>query len=141
MSGSFNRVILIGNLGRDPEIRSLSDGNRVANLTIATSENWKDKQTGERKEKTEWNRVSIFNDRLVDIAERYLHKGDKVCLEGTLQTRKWTDKDGQEKYTTEVVLTRFKGELVLLGSKGSEAASDRAGSSAATDAEAEEIPF
>jgi len=114
MAGSVNKVILIGNLGKDPEIRTLNSGERVANLTIATSENWKDKATGERKEKTEWHRVVIFNDNISSIAERYLKKGSKVYLEGSLQTRKWTDASGVEKYSTEVVLQRFNGNLTLL---------------------------
>ena len=114
MAGSVNKVILIGNLGADPEIRSLNSGDRVANLRIATSETWRDKATGERKEKTEWHRVVIFNDRLGEVAERYLKKGSKVYIEGALQTRKWTDQSGQEKYTTEVVLQQFRGELTML---------------------------
>jgi single-strand DNA-binding protein len=118
MAGSVNKVILIGNLGRDPEIRSTQDGTKVANLSIATSENWRDKNSGERREKTEWHRVVIFNERLVDVAERFLKKGSKVYLEGQLQTRKWTDQSGAEKYTTEVVLQRFRGELTMLDGKG-----------------------
>ena len=118
MAGSVNKVILIGNLGKDPEIRSLSSGDRVANLTVATSENWRDKQSGERKEKTEWHRVVIFNDNLVKVAENYLKKGSKVYLEGTLQTRKWTDNSGVEKYSTEVVLAKFRGELTMLDGRG-----------------------
>jgi single-strand DNA-binding protein len=118
MAGSVNKVILIGNLGKDPEIRTLNSGERVANLTIATSENWKDKATGERKEKTEWHRVVIFNDNISSIAERYLKKGSKVYLEGSLQTRKWTDASGVEKYSTEVVLQRFNGSLTLLDGRG-----------------------
>jgi single-strand DNA-binding protein len=114
MAGSVNKVILIGNLGRDPEIRSTNDGTRVANLSVATSESWRDKTSGERKERTEWHRVVVFNDRLVDIIEKYLKKGSKVYLEGALQTRKWTDQSGQEKYTTEVVLQRYRGELTML---------------------------
>lgn len=117
MAGSVNRVYLIGNLGRDPEIRSLQDGTRVANLTIATSEHWTDKSSGERKERTEWHRVVIFNDRLADVAEKYLNKGAKVYVEGQLQTRKWTDQQGQERYTTEIVLQRFRGDLTMLDSK------------------------
>ncbi len=117
MSGSVNKVILVGNLGRDPEIRSLQDGNRVANLSVATSETWRDRQSGERRERTEWHRVVIFNDRLADVAEKYLRKGSKVYLEGQLQTRKWTGQDGQERYTTEVVLQRFRGELTMLDSR------------------------
>lgn len=118
MAGSVNKVILIGNLGRDPEIRTTQDGTRVANLSIATSESWRDKGSGERREKTEWHRVVIFNDRLVDVAERYLKKGATVYIEGQLQTRKWTDQSGAEKYTTEVVLQKFRGELTMLGGRG-----------------------
>jgi single-strand DNA-binding protein len=114
MAGSVNKVILIGNLGRDPEIRSTNDGTRVANLSVATSDSWRDKTTGERKERTEWHRVVVFNDRLVEIIEKYLKKGSKVYLEGALQTRKWTDQSGQEKYTTEVVLQKYRGELTML---------------------------
>jgi single-strand DNA-binding protein len=119
MAGSVNKVILVGNLGRDPEIRSTQDGMRIANLTVATSESWRDRVSGERKERTEWHRVVIFNERLADIAEKYLRKGSKVYLEGALQTRKWTDNAGQERYTTEVVLQRFRGELTMLdGARG-----------------------
>jgi single-strand DNA-binding protein len=114
MAGSVNKVILVGNLGRDPEIRSTQDGMRIANLNLATSESWRDKMSGERKEKTEWHRVVIFNERLTELAEKYLRKGSKVYVEGALQTRKWTDNAGVEKYSTEVVLTRFKGELTML---------------------------
>ena len=114
MAGSVNKVILVGNLGRDPEIRTMQNGNRVANLSVATSETWRDKASGERKERTEWHRVVIFNDRLVDVAEKYLKKGAKLYLEGQLQTRKWTDQSGQEKYTTEVVLQQFRGDLTML---------------------------
>lgn len=121
MAGSVNKVILVGNLGRDPEVRSTQDGRKIVNLRVATSENWKDKGSGERREKTEWHRVVIFNDRLADVAERYLRKGSKVYLEGQLQTRKWTDHGGQEKYSTEVVLQQFRGELTLLdGRSGGE---------------------
>jgi single-strand DNA-binding protein len=114
MAGSVNKVILIGNLGKDPEVRSTQSGGKVVNLSVATSENWKDKASGERKEKTEWHRVVIFNERLGEVAERYLKKGAKVYVEGQLQTRKWTDKDGAEKYSTEVVLSQFRGELTML---------------------------
>ena len=117
MAGSVNKVILIGNLGRDPEVRSMQNGGKVANLSIATSENWKDKNTGERKEKTEWHRVVIFGS-LADIAERYLKKGSKVYVCGQLQTRKWTDQSGIEKYTTEVVLQGYGGELTMLDGRG-----------------------
>jgi single-strand DNA-binding protein len=118
MAGSVNKVILVGNLGRDPEIRSTQDGTRVANLSVATSESWRDKNSGERRERTEWHRVVIFNDRLVEVAERYLKKGSKIYIEGALQTRKWTDQSGQEKYTTEVVLQKFRGELTMLDGRG-----------------------
>jgi single-strand DNA-binding protein len=118
MAGSVNKVILVGNLGRDPEVRRLNSGEPVVNLRIATSENWKDKVTGERKEKTEWHSVVIFNENLGRVAEQYLKKGSKVYVEGQLQTRKWTDQSGQEKYTTEVVLQRFRGELTILDSRG-----------------------
>ncbi|TXH33713.1 MAG: single-stranded DNA-binding protein [Rhodospirillaceae bacterium] len=118
MAGSVNKVILIGNLGRDPEIRTTQDGTRVANLSIATSETWRDKGSGERREKTEWHRVVVFNDRIVDVAERYLKKGATVYIEGQLQTRKWTDQSGVEKYTTEVVLQKYRGELTMLGGRG-----------------------
>ena len=114
MAGSVNKVILVGNLGRDPESRSLNDGSPVVNLSVATSENWKDKQTGERREKTEWHRVVIFNENLAKVAQNYLRKGSKVYIEGQLQTRKWTDQSGQEKYTTEIVLQRYRGELTML---------------------------
>ncbi len=114
MAGSVNKVILVGNLGRDPEIRTTQGGTRIANLSVATSETWRDRASGERKERTEWHRVVIFNDRLVDVVERYLKKGSKVYLEGALQTRKWTDNSGQERYTTEVVLQNFRGELTML---------------------------
>lgn len=157
MAGSVNKVILIGNLGRDPEIRSTNDGTRVANLSVATSDSWRDKTTGERKERTEWHRVVVFNDRLVDIIEKYLKKGSKVYLEGALQTRKWTDQSGQEKYTTEVVLQKYRGELTMLdgarsGGGGESFASDepstastaasrgRAKTPAAGDLD-DEIPF
>ena len=118
MAGSVNKVILVGNLGRDPEVRSTQDGTKVANLSVATSENWRDKNSGERRERTEWHRVVIFNERLADVAEKYLKKGSKVYLEGQLQTRKWTDQSGTEKYTTEVVLQRFRGELTMLDGRG-----------------------
>lgn len=128
MAGSVNKVILVGNLGRDPEIRSTQDGREIANLAIATSENWKDKNTGERKEKTEWHRVVIFNDGLVNVVKNYVKKGSKVYIEGALQTRKWTDKDGQEKYSTEVVLQGYGSTLTMLDSKGGSAgASDNGG--------------
>jgi len=118
MAGSVNKVILVGNLGRDPEIRSTQDGMRIANLAVATSETWRDKMSGERKERTEWHRVVIFNERLAEVAEKYLKKGSKVYIEGALQTRKWTDNSGQERYTTEIVLQRFRGELTMLDGAG-----------------------
>src|SRR5689334_23377595 len=122
MAGSVNKVILVGNLGRDPEVRSTQDGTKVANLSLATSENWKDRNSGERRERTEWHRVVIFNERLAEVAEKYLRKGSKVYVEGQLQTRKWTDQSGQEKYTTEVVLSRFRGELTMLDGRGGDGA-------------------
>jgi single-strand DNA-binding protein len=128
MAGSVNKVILVGNLGRDPEIRSTNDGTRIANLALATSETWRDRNSGERKERTEWHRVVIFNERLVEIAEKYLRKGTKIYVEGALQTRKWTDNAGVEKYSTEVVLQRFRGELTMLdGARGGGGATEGGG--------------
>jgi single-strand DNA-binding protein len=118
MAGSVNKVTLIGNLGRDPEIRTTQDGTKVANLSLATSEQWRDKSSGERREKTEWHRVVVFNDRLVDVIEKYLKKGATIYIEGALQTRKWTDQSGAEKYTTEIVLQKYRGELTMLGGRG-----------------------
>lgn len=120
MSGSVNKVILVGNLGRDPEIRTLNSGDRVANLSLATSESWRDRNSGERRERTEWHRVVIFNDNLVKVAENYLRKGSKIYVEGALQTRKFQDQSGQEKYSTEVVLQKFRGELTMLDGRGGE---------------------
>jgi single-strand DNA-binding protein len=117
MAGSLNKVMLIGNLGRDPENRTMGNGGQVVNLNIATSESWRDKQSGERKDKTEWHRVVIFNEHLCKVAMDYLRKGSTVYLEGQLQTRKWNDNSGVEKYTTEIVLQKFKGELTMLGGK------------------------
>ena len=117
MAGSVNKVILIGNLGKDPEIRTLNSGDRVANLRIATSEQWRDKATGERKEKTEWHQIVIFNENIVKVAENYLKKGSTVYIEGSLQTRKYTDAQGVEKYSTEIVLQRFNGQLTMLGGR------------------------
>ena len=118
MSGSVNKVTLVGNLGRDPEVRAMQNGDKIIQLSVATSDRWKDKNSGEQRERTEWHRVVIFNDALGKIAEQYLKKGSTVYLEGQLQTRKWTDQQsGQEKYTTEVVLQRYRGELTLLGSR------------------------
>ena len=127
MAGSVNKVILVGNLGRDPETRRLSSGDPVVNLRIATSESWKDKASGERKEKTEWHSVVIYNDNLAKVAEQYLRKGSKVYIEGQLQTRKWTDQSGAEKYTTEVVLQRFRGEMTILDGRGGGGGGDFAG--------------
>ena len=118
MAGSINKVILVGNLGRDPEVRATQDGNKIVNLSLATSERWKDRNTGEQRERTEWHRVVIFNENLGRIAEQYLRKGSTCYIEGQLQTRKWTDQQGAEKYTTEVVLQRYRGELTLLGGRG-----------------------
>jgi len=124
MAGSINKVILIGNLGRDPEIRSMQNGNKVANLRVATSERWRDRTSGEMQERTEWHSVVIFNEHLLGVAEKFLKKGSKIYLEGQLQTRKWTDNQGQEKYSTEIVLNKFRGELQMLDSR-----SDSGGSS------------
>lgn len=118
MAGSVNKVILVGNLGRDPEVRNTQDGRKVVNLSLATSESWRDRQSGERKERTEWHRVVIFNENLAEVAEKYLKKGAKVFIEGQLQTRKWTDQSGAEKYTTEIVLQRYRGELTMLDGRG-----------------------
>ena len=118
MAGSVNKVILVGNLGKDPDIRTMQTGGRVANLSLATSESWKDKQTGERKERTQWHNVVIFNEGLVNVAENYLKKGSKIYIEGQLETRKWQDQNGQDRYTTEVVLRPFRGELNMLDSRG-----------------------
>ena len=126
MAGSVNKVIIVGNLGRDPEIRTFQSGGRVANLTIATSESWKDKATGERKERTEWHRVVIFNEHLVKIVESYVKKGSKIYIEGQLETRKWQDQSGQDRYATEIVLRPFNGSLTLLDSKPQNQAQDQA---------------
>jgi len=147
MAGSVNKVILIGNLGKDPEVRRMTSGEPVVNLSVATSETWRDKASGERKERTEWHRVVIFNENLAKVAEQYLRKGAKVYLEGALQTRKWTDKEGAERYSTEVVLQRFRGELVMLDSRGEGGgARERVGGSEAPasfqrDEMEDEIPF
>ena len=146
-----NKVILVGNLGKDPDVRRTNAGDPIVNLSVATSESWRDKQTGERKEKTEWHRVVIFNDNLGKVAEQYLRKGSKVYLEGQLQTRKYTDKDNIERYSTEIVLSRFRGELVMLDSRneggGAPARTVSSGSSSEPPASFErnemddEIPF
>ena len=118
MAGSVNKVILIGNLGADPEVRTFQNGGKVCNLRIATSETWRDKQTGENRDRTEWHRVAIYDEQLASVAERFLQKGRKVYLEGQLETRKWQDQSGQDRYTTEVVLRRFRSALTLLDSRG-----------------------
>jgi len=127
MAGSVNKVILIGNLGADPEIRSLGSGDRVANLRIATSESWRDRNSGERKEKTEWHRVVVFNENIVKVCENYLRKGAKVYIEGAIQTRKWTDQAGVEKFSTEIVVSKFKGELTMLDGRGGDAEQGESG--------------
>src|SRR6188474_2395094 len=126
MAGSVNKVILVGNLGRDPEVRRMQDGRPIVNLSVATSENWRDKSTGERREKTEWHSVVIFNENLAKVAEQYLKKGAKVYIEGQLQTRQWEDQSGQKRYSTEVVLQRFRGELQMLDSRGGAGGGDYA---------------
>jgi len=147
MAGSVNKVILVGNLGKDPEVRRMTSGDPVVNLSIATSESWRDKASGERKEKTEWHRVVIFNKNLAEVAEKYLRKGAKVYVEGQLQTRKWTDKDGAEKYSTEVVLQNFRGELTMLdgrnggGEGGGGRGAGEAPASFQRDELDDEIPF
>lgn len=133
MAGSVNKVILVGNVGRDPEIRQSADGRKIVNLSVATSETWKDK-AGERQEKTEWHRVVIFNQNLADVAERYVKKGSKLYIEGALQTRKYTDGSGVEKYTTEVVLGNYRGEMTLLDNKGGSSESSFGGVSSGFDA-------
>ncbi|MCP9319196.1 single-stranded DNA-binding protein [Acetobacter persici] len=127
MAGSVNKVILVGNLGKDPEVRTSQNGMKIVSFSIATSDTWNDRASGERRERTEWHRVVIFNDRLADVAERFLRKGRKVYLEGALQTRKWTDQSGQERYTTEVIVERFRGELVLLDSRSGGEGEDSGG--------------
>jgi single-strand DNA-binding protein len=126
MSGSYNAVLLVGNVGRDPEIRSTKEGTKIANLSVATSESWKDRNSGERKERAEWHRVVCYNDNLTEIIEKYIRKGAKILVRGQLQTRKRVDKDGQERYTTEIVLQRFRGELTMLDS-GRSGSGDRSG--------------
>jgi single-strand DNA-binding protein len=118
MAGSVNKVILVGNVGKDPDVRNTQDGSKIVNFSLATSETWNDRASGERKERTEWHRVVVFNDRIGDVVEKYVRKGSKVYVEGALQTRKWTDQSGQDKYSTEVVIGKFRGELTLLDSRG-----------------------
>lgn len=153
MPGSVNKVILIGNLGKDPEVRSMQNGSKVCNLSIATSESWKDKASGERKERTEWHRVVIFNEPLIGVAERFLKKGSKVYLEGQIETRKWSDQSGTEKFSTEIVLRPYRGELTLLDGKDGQSqapqqrqaaekpAASYGGGYGASANFAEEIPF
>ncbi len=139
MAGSVNKVILVGNLGRDPEIRNTQNGGKVCNLSVATSESWNDKASGERKERTEWHRVVVFNENIVKVCENYLKKGAKIYVEGQLETRKWTDQSGAEKYSTEVVLRPYRGELTMLDNKGSSGSNynnDNGGMSAAPQQQA-----
>lgn len=144
MAGSVNKCLILGNLARDPETRNTQDGKKIVSMTVVTNESWRDKQSGDRKERAEFHRVVIFNEHLAEVAEKFLKKGSKVYLEGQLQTRKWTDKDGTEKYSTEIVLQRYRGELTLLdGAKGERAEEpppQRGGSSMAVDL-GDEIPF
>ncbi|MDR2681497.1 MAG: single-stranded DNA-binding protein [Holosporaceae bacterium] len=139
MAGSVNKVILIGNVGRDPEVRSAQDGSKVVNFSLATSESWKDKITGERKDRVEWHRIVVFNPNLCDVCEKYLHKGSKIYIEGQLQTRRWQDQAGIERYITEVVLSRFRGELTLLDSK-SDAGTGSQPAAAAEDKSSAPLP-
>ena len=138
---SVNKVILIGNLGRDPEVRHSQDGNKIVSFSVATSESWNDRKTGERREKTEWHRVVIFNDHLGKVAEKYLKKGSKVYVEGQLQTRKWTGNDNQERYTTEIVLNRFRGELTMLGDNNNVAVDQPSNISETNELDDDNIPF
>ena len=135
MAGSVNKVILVGNLGRDPEVKSMQDGRSMVNMSVATSDTWRDRQSGERKERTEWHRVVIFNEKLAEVAQKYVRKGSKIYVEGQLSTRKWTDQSGQERYTTEVVIPRFGGALTMLDGRsgGSEGAGAGTGTSAGMD--------
>ncbi|MDR0677784.1 MAG: single-stranded DNA-binding protein [Holosporaceae bacterium] len=143
MAGSINKAILVGNLGRDPEVRSGQDGSKIVSFSVATSEYWKDKVSGERKDKTEWHRIVVFNPNLAEICEKYLHKGSKVYIEGQLQTRKWQDQAGVERYTTEIVLSRFRGELALLDSRSEGSTTDASMESRASEAPIidDDIPF
>jgi single-strand DNA-binding protein len=126
MAGSVNKVLLIGNCGKDPEVRSSAAGEKIVNLTLATSESWTDRASGERKERTEWHRIVVFNERIADVAEKYVRKGSKIYVEGALQTRKWTDQSGQDRYQTEVVISKFRGELTLLDSRNGGGQADAA---------------
>jgi single-strand DNA-binding protein len=134
MAGSVNKVILVGNLGRDPEVRSMQDGRSMVNMSVATSDTWRDRQSGERKERTEWHRVVIFNEKLAEVAQKYVRKGSKVYVEGQLSTRKWTDQSGQERYTTEVVIPRFGGALTMLDGRGGGASAENGAVGAEDDA-------
>jgi len=145
MSGSVNKCIIVGNLGRDPEVRAMQSGDKVCNLSVATSERWKDKSSGEMQEKSDWHRVVIFDQKIAEVAEKYLAKGSKVYLEGQLQTRKWTDNSGVEKYSTEVVLQKFRGQLVMLDAKGAQGGGQAQAPTPQADQDddldSEEIPF
>ena len=138
---SVNKVILVGNLGRDPEVKVAQAGNKIVNMSVATSETWNDRASGERREKTEWHRVVVFNDRIADIAEKYLKKGSKVYVEGQIQTRKWQDQSGNDRYSTEVVLGRFKSELVMLDGRAETSGDQDAAPSSAANELDDEIPF
>jgi len=141
MAGSVNKVILVGNLGRDPEIRMTQEGTKIVNLSLATSEQWRDKNTQEKKERTEWHRVVIFNEKLADVADKYLRKGAKIYVEGQLQTRKWTDQNGQERYTTEVIISRFRGELTMLdGARGQNAGGEMESFESSSNSAREALP-
>lgn len=140
MAGSINKAILVGRLGKDPEVVSLNDGNKIVKFSVATSETWNDKSSGERRERTEWHNVVIFNEHLGRIAEQYLRKGNQVYLEGQLQTRKWQGKDGNDRYTTEVVLQRYRGELTLLGGRGDTGGGDRVEGNSGGDTPASDSP-
>lgn len=141
MSGSVNKAIIVGNLGRDPEVRNLPSGGKVVNFPVATSERWRDRESGDQRERTEWHRVAIFNERLADVAEKYLRKGSSVYIEGTLQTRKWVGQDGSDKYTTEIVLQRFRGEMTLLDKPGERSESESHTQEETKSDFDDEIPF
>lgn len=143
MAGSVNKVILLGNVGRDPEVRTAQDGSKIVSFSVATSEYWKDKSSGERKDRTEWHRVVVFNTNLAEVCEKYLHKGSKVYLEGQLQTRKWQDQNGVEKYTTEVVIPRFRGELSLMDNRSDGNTEDSADEITISDSmpDSNDVPF
>ena len=141
MAGTMNKVQIIGNLGKDPDIRTMPDGNKVANLSVATSEHWKDKQTGERRDKVEWHRVSVYQGHLVKVCEDYLNKGDKVYIEGQSETRKWKDQSGQDRYTTEIVLRPYKGELFLLTGKSNSEDNQQAAQSSDDVVDDSDLPF